>query len=307
MLPATIALPARVPPGSPRHRGAGPCDACPFGRGLGALLASARSAPGSRRRESEYLPARAARAGRRRGSLLLRTSRIAVIVPAFCEERLLERMLRRVPAFVDAVYVVDDASPDGTLAAAERAHDPRVSTLRHAENRGVGAAIVTGYRRALADGHDVLAVMAGDDQMDPADLEALVGAVLAGADYAKGDRFAHPDAGRMPLARRLGGELLSAVTRRLSGLAVEDSQCGFTALSAGAARRLPLESLWPRYGYPNDLLLLLAAAGCRVVEVPVRPVYADETSGLRPWHLFTILGLMARRYARIARSTSRSA
>jgi glycosyltransferase involved in cell wall biosynthesis len=241
---------------------------------------------------------------------LLADARIAVIVPAYREERLLPRMLARVPAFVDAIYVVDDASPDRTFDAAERfrdARDSRVRALRHAENRGVGAAIASGYRRALEDGHDVLAVMAGDDQMHPDDLEPLVTAVLAGADYAKGNRFAHPAASRMPRARRLGGELLSAVTRGASGLRVSDSQCGFTALSARAARTLPLSELWPRYGYPNDLLLLLAAHGLRVVEVPVRPVYADEASGLRPWHVLSILGVIARRYARVARSTISSA
>jgi glycosyltransferase involved in cell wall biosynthesis len=238
---------------------------------------------------------------------VLDTAKVAVVVPAYREERLLGRMLARVPRFVDAVYVVDDASPDRTHDVARLAEDARVVALRHATNRGVGAAIVTGYRRALADGHDVLAVMAGDDQMHPDDLEPLVRAVLAGADYAKGNRFRHREALRMPLARRLGGELLSAATRQASGLWLGDSQCGFTALSARAAQRLPLAELWPRYGYPNDLLLMLAARGMRVTEVPVRPVYADEASGLRPWHVLTILAVIGRRYARMARSTSSSA
>jgi hypothetical protein len=149
--------------------------------------------------------------------------------------------------------------------------------------------------------------MAGDDQMHPDDLEPLVAAVLAGADYAKGNRFVHAEAAKMPLARRLGGRFLSALTRRASGLGVSDTQCGFTALSARAARALPLDELWPRYGYPNDLLLLLAAKRLRVTEVPVRPVYADEASGLRPWHVVKIAGVIGRRYARVARSTSASA
>lgn len=238
---------------------------------------------------------------------MLANARVAVIVPAHCEERLIARMLARVPAFVDGVYVVDDASPDATLRAARSLGDPRVVATRHASNRGVGAAIVTGYRQALADGHDVLAVMAGDDQMHPDDLEPLVRAVLGGADYAKGNRFVHAQAREMPCGRRLGGEFLSLVTRGITGLALGDSQCGFTALAAEAARRLPLEELWPRYGYPNDLLLLLAAERMRVVEVPVRPVYADERSGLRPWHVLSILGVIARRYARVARSTRISA
>jgi dolichol-phosphate mannosyltransferase len=234
-------------------------------------------------------------------------ARIAVVVPAYREERLIARMLVRIPAYVDTIYVVDDASPDATIKAATRVPDPRIKLVRHTENRGVGAAIVSGYRAALADGHDVLAVMAGDDQMHPDDLEPLVSAVLAGADYAKGNRFVHAEARKMPLARRVGGHFLSLLTRRASGLPVSDTQCGFTALSARAARALPLDELWPRYGYPNDLLLLLAAQRFRVAEVPVRPVYADEKSGLRPWHVVKIVGVIARRYVRVARSTSASA
>jgi len=243
-------------------------------------------------------------------------TRIAVVVPAYREERLIGRMLRRVPAYVDAVFVVDDASPDETLGSARAVADPRVRGVRHDVNQGVGAAIVTGYRSALAEDCAVIAVMAGDDQMHPDDLEAVIAPVCAGqADYVKGNRFVHPDARRMPRLRRLGGELLSFSTRRATGLCVSDSQCGFTAISADMLRRLPLSELWPRYGYPNDLLGLLASHGARVREVPVRPVYADEESGLRAFHVASILGVIARRYLRerrrnydaIARSTKVSA
>lgn len=233
---------------------------------------------------------------------MLGDARVAVVVPAYREERLIARMLRRVPSFVDAVFVVDDASGDQTLARARSVNDPRVRCLAHTENRGVGATIRTGYEAALAEGHEVLAVMAGDDQMHPDDLRSLVDAVLSGADYAKGNRFLHPERARMPLLRRIGGQLLSLATRVATGLRVSDTQCGYTALSARAARSLPLDELWPRYGYPNDLLGLLAASGMRVVEVPVRPVYADESSGIRPWHLFSVFSVIVRRRLRSPRA-----
>lgn len=223
--------------------------------------------------------------------------RIAVVVPAYREERLVGRTVTGIPAWVDAVYVVDDASPDATGDAAQAVGDPRIRVLRHPENRGVGAAIVTGYRRALADGADVVAVMAGDNQMHPDDLEAVVTPVAAErADYAKGNRFVHPERARMPRLRRLGGRALGGLTRLCTGLSVSDTQCGFTAISAAVIERLPLAELWPRYGYPNDLLGMLAARGCAVVEVAVRPVYAGEQSGIRPWHLLTVAAVIARRW-----------
>lgn len=225
--------------------------------------------------------------------------RIAVVVPAYREERLIGRMLRRVPSYVDAVFVVDDASPDGTTRAARAVGDPRVTALQHTVNQGVGAAIVTGYRAALDAACDVVAVMAGDDQMHPDDLQNVIAPVVEErADYVKGNRFVHTESHRMPWLRRLGGEVLSFSTRRATGLRVSDTQCGFTAISAKMLRRLPLEELWPRYGYPNDLLGLLGSHGARVREVPVRPVYADEDSGLRAFHVASILGVIARRYVR---------
>jgi hypothetical protein len=149
----------------------------------------------------------------------------------------------------------------------------------------------------MKDGADVLAVMAGDDQMHPDDLEVLLEPIRSGrADYVKGNRFLHPDAHRMPLPRRLAGRVLSAVTRIATGLRIDDSQCGYTALSTSAARRLDLRDLWPRFGYPNDFLGMLAAEGLRVVDVAVRPVYEDEASGVRPWHVLTITALIVRRF-----------
>lgn len=227
---------------------------------------------------------------------MLQAQRVAVVVPAYCEEKLLTRTLTTMPAFVDAVYVVDDASPDDTSGAARSVQDARLRLLRHDTNRGVGAAIVTGYRAALAEHADVVAVMAGDAQMAPEDLESVLAPVLAGrADYVKGNRFRSRERRRMPWERRLAGKVLSLATRWASGLQVDDCQCGYTAMSRRGLATLPLEELWPRFGYPNDLLLLVAQHGLRVTEVTVRPVYADERSGVRPWHALLILWLLARR------------
>jgi glycosyltransferase involved in cell wall biosynthesis len=229
---------------------------------------------------------------------MLAGAKIAVVVPAYQEERLIGTTLATLPDWVDIVVVVDDASNDRTASVARSSVDPRVCVVVHPENRGVGAAIVTGYRWALDQEADVLAVMAGDNQMHPDDLGTLLWPVLARtADYAKGNRLLHCDARKMPWTRRSAGRMLAALTRLATGLAIGDSQCGYTALRASAARELPLEQLWPRYGYPNDLLGLLAAQRLRVAEVPVRPVYADEKSGVRPWHALVVAYVIARRWA----------
>ena len=227
------------------------------------------------------------------------SARVAVVVPCFREARLIARTISGVPAFVDRIVVVDDASDDGTAEAVLGTHDPRVELVKHAQNRGVGAAIVSGYRAASDAGCDVIAVMAGDAQMAPEDLAQVVAPVALGrASYVKGNRFRHTRVADMPLARRFAGRVLSLATRWATGLRVDDCQCGYTAISRAAVLGLPLDDLWPRFGYPNDLLGMLAARRLSVVEVPVRPVYADEQSGVRAWHALSILVLILRRYLR---------
>ena len=232
---------------------------------------------------------------------------VVVVVPACDEAPRVGRVLRGLPAEVDCVVVVDDASRDGTREAALGVGDPRVTVVVHPANRGVGAAIATGYREALklaSEPRSVFVVMAGDDQMDPRDLPALVRPIAEGrADYVKGCRFVWPDARRaMPWSRGGGGWPVSWLTARAIGQPVSDSQCGYTAISSSAVSQLDLVGLWSGYGYPNDILGQLAARRMRIVEVPVRPVYRDEKSRLRLRHLPRITLLIGRAWVRRVRA-----
>jgi glycosyltransferase involved in cell wall biosynthesis len=214
---------------------------------------------------------------------------VAVIIPAFNEQQAIVGTIAAVPDLADHVVVVDDASSDTTVARAAqfrgRCRGRSIEIVRHERNRGVGAAIVSGYRRALALDLDVAVVMAGDGQMDPADLPALLDPIADGrADYSKGNRFRHPDVWRaMPPARIMGNLMLSTATKVTSGYwSVFDSQCGYTAITRRALESLHLDRVFSRYGYPNDVLARLHAAGMRVTDVPVRPVYGPNwKSGIK--------------------------
>jgi glycosyltransferase involved in cell wall biosynthesis len=216
---------------------------------------------------------------------MLDGKRVAVVVPAFDEERLVGETIRGIPGFVDRIYVVDDASRDATATGAEAVGDPRVQLIRHEKNRGVGVAIATGYRRALQDEIDVTCVMAADNQMDPAELQELVEPVVRGeAEYVKANRLFSGEAWKViPHTRYLGNAVLSLLTKIASGYwHVADSQAGYTALSLGALRRLDLDRLYPRYGFPNDILVHLNVQNARVRDVPSRPIYdVGERSGMK--------------------------
>lgn len=214
---------------------------------------------------------------------MYRGASVGVVVPAYNEEKLIAGTLRSIPAWVDRVVVVDDASSDETAVRALAVGDARVELVRHARNAGVGAAIVSGYRWALERELDIAVVMAGDGQMDPADLPGLLDPLVDDrADYVKGERLTDPSLfQRMPLWRIVGNFALSCLTRPVSGYwHIVDSQCGFTAIRQAMIRRLDLDALYPRYGFPNDLLAQLRVVDARVVDRSVKPLYGTEASGI---------------------------
>ncbi len=221
---------------------------------------------------------------------MLKDTHITVLVPAYNEATHLHATVHSIPSFVDQILIIDDGSTDHTAEVARTLCGPRIHVLRHTRNQGVGAAIKTGYRHAFQHHTDVAVVMAGDGQMHPDDLHTLLLPILSDqADYAKGNRLAHTSYHRMPVLRRWGSWLFSHLTHWATGLRVQDSQCGYTALSKAAYAKLPLDQLWPGYGYVNDLLALCAHQDLRVLDVTVRPIYGTEQSGLRFYHALFVL------------------
>lgn len=229
---------------------------------------------------------------------------VGVVVPCHNEEKLIGRVIETMPDFVDRVIVIDDVSRDATREIVSRfvSADPgRVRLIVHDRNGGVGKAIVTGYKAAVDEGIDLVAVMAGDAQMDPEDLEALVAPVAEDrCDYAKGNRLFSGDAWRlMPKIRYLGNSVLSLMTKVSSGYwHVADSQTGYTVVTRKALETIDLDSLYPRYGFPNDMLVHLNVFGFRVEDIPVKPVYGvGEKSGIRLVRVIpTIAFLLFRRF-----------
>jgi glycosyltransferase involved in cell wall biosynthesis len=215
--------------------------------------------------------------------------RIAVVVPAYNEEKLIGRTIETMPDFVDAIVVVDDCSRDGTVAQVEQrraCQNGRLVLLRHPANQGVGGSIATGYKWCRDQGVDVAVVMAGDAQMDPADLPALLDPLVEGrADYSKGNRLFTGDAWRViPHIRYLGNSMLSLLTKIASGYwHVADSQSGYTAINLRALNTIDWDLMYRRFGQPNDLLVRLNIFSLRVKDVPVRPIYnIGERSGIKP-------------------------
>jgi glycosyltransferase involved in cell wall biosynthesis len=231
---------------------------------------------------------------------------VAVIVPCYNEEAQVGKVLRTMPDFVDCVLVIDDKSTDGTVEVvrghiAAEGDSPRTVLLEQDRNQGQGAAVVRGYREVLARGFDVAAVMDGDGQMDPDELRLLVGPVARGqTDYAKGNRLFYRGAWEtIPHYRYLGNAFLSMLTKIASGYwHVADSQTAYVAVSRKALGLIDLDRIYPRFGYPNDMLVRLNVCNMRVADVPIRPVYnVGEQSSMRVRRVLpTMMWLIFKRF-----------
>lgn len=235
---------------------------------------------------------------------------IAVVIPAYNEAEFVGNVIETVPSFVDRIYPVDDCSTDGTWeeikrtasrlnsrgtdekphakTVADGGQQPVVIPRRHDQNCGVGGAIKTGYRRAVEDGVDVVAVMNGDGQMDPSILHRILDPVVEGrAEYAKGNRLMSSDHwDGMSRFRLFGNSILTLLTRIASGYwRMTDPQNGYTAIATSALEQLDFEALHEEYGFLNSLLIRLNAHEMRIADVEMAAVYGDESSGIR-YHRF---------------------
>jgi glycosyltransferase involved in cell wall biosynthesis len=205
--------------------------------------------------------------------------RVGVVVPAHNEETQIDCVIETMPSFVDRIFVVDDGSVDSTSDHVNEwvnKRHSRVELIKHEKRRGVGAAITSGYKAALANDMQVVAVMAGDGQMDPQELHLMVGPVAEGkVAYAKGNRLTSGVAWqKTPKVRYLGNAFLSLLTKIASGYwHVADTQSGYTAITAEALRSLDLDTMYPSYGYPNDMLVRLNVQSLRVADVHIPPRY----------------------------------
>ena len=210
---------------------------------------------------------------------------LAVVIPSYRVKAHILDVIARIGPEVAMIFVVDDACPDGSGAyVGEQCRDPRVRVLRHEVNRGVGGAMMTGYRAALGAGADIIVKVDGDGQMDPALIPHIARPVLARqADYAKGNRF-HSlwNVRRMPRVRLYGNAALSFMTKLSSGYwGIFDPTNGYTAIHAAALERIEFANVSERYFFETDMLINLGNARAVVADVPMEAVYADEVSNLR--------------------------
>jgi glycosyltransferase involved in cell wall biosynthesis len=211
--------------------------------------------------------------------------RVAVVIPAYKVKSHIMGVITAIGPEISRIYVTDDACPEQSgKFVSENCHDSRVQVIFHEENQGVGGATISGYKKALEEGFDIVVKVDGDGQMDPQLIPGLIKKIVKGdADYVKGNRFIDPESVRsMPKARLCGNLVLSFLTKLSSGYwEVFDPTNGFTAIHRTALSRLPLEKINRRYFFESDLLFRLYCVRAVIKDFPMRAHYGDESSSLR--------------------------
>jgi len=217
-------------------------------------------------------------------SIVIRMN-VAVVIPSYKVKSKILSVLAGIGPEIQRIYVVDDKCPENSgNYVLEQCDDDRVAVLHHEVNLGVGGAMVTGYRRAIADGMDIVVKIDGDGQMNPLLIKKFIKPILNGqCDYTKGNRFYFLDDSKsMPFVRWIGNALLSFLNKFSTGYwNVFDPTNGFTAISVSCLKAINLDKLSQRYFFESDILFRLNIANASVMDIPMASVYADEVSNLK--------------------------
>ena len=202
--------------------------------------------------------------------------KVCAIIPAFNEERHIAEVVRGVSAQGLPALVVDDCSRDATSACARQAG---AEVVRHEVNRGKGGALATGFAWAREHGYDACVQLDGDGQHDPAELPRfLAAAERTGADIVVGSRMAA--AHEMPPVRKVTNWFMSMVLSAVAGRKLTDTQSGYRFVRTGAWARLGVST--SRFDAESEVLVRACRLGMVVREVPIRTIYGDEKSKMRP-------------------------
>ncbi len=211
--------------------------------------------------------------------------RVAVVVPAYNEEELIAFTLETIPDYVDYIIVINDASIDNTYSIIKehQQRDPRIFLINHIDNQGVGGAIISGFKKSMEYDADITSVMAGDNQMDPDYLSALIEPIIdKKADFTKGNRLAMGYWEGMSLWRLFGNIVLNYLTKITSGYwRIEDPQNGYVAISKRALSVLPLDDLSKGYNFENDMLIKSNIKNISVLNVKIPAKYGKEKSKIK--------------------------
>lgn len=212
---------------------------------------------------------------------------VAVIIPCYNEERLIDQTIKKLPEFIDHIFAVNDASTDATLQVLNKLQkaSPKLHVVDLKQNQGVGGALIAGYQRAIKETESTaIGIVAGDDQFDTSFLSHMLDAfITTNADYVKASRFFHREAFKtMPKYRQFGNIFISLLTKFSTGYySITDitNGCGF--LRRSILEKVDFANVERRYDYETSMLTALSIADALVIDYAVPAHYGEEKSTIK--------------------------
>jgi len=218
----------------------------------------------------------------------LANKRVLIFIVAYNAEKTISSVLSRIPEELRTknveVLIIDDSSKDDTFGAGLKHEDPKsefkITVLRTPTNQRYGGNQKLGYRYAIDNGFDVVALVHGDGQYAPEKLPALIEPLIKGeADAVFGSRMIHKqDAlkGGMPMYKWIGNQVLTAIENRILGTNLSEFHSGYRLYSTKALARIPFERNANDFHFDTDIIIQLVFAGMKIVEIPIPTFYGDE-------------------------------
>ena len=212
--------------------------------------------------------------------------KVATIVPAYNEGKLIAKTLESQPDYIDSIYVINDGSTDNTIDEIKSVSkkDKRIFLIDLKINQGLGFGLRTGLQKASKDGNDLMAIFAGDGQMDPKYLPEMIDEMLdKKLDFIKANRFMHFEQLKsMPLYRKIGNIIVTILTKFATGYyAIFDTQNGYAVYTKKVVDKIPWRLVGSRYEYENSVLIALSIIGARISDYPIPALYGDEKSTIK--------------------------
>jgi len=199
--------------------------------------------------------------------------KIIAVIPAYNEEKFIGDVIKRTLKYIDKVIVVDDCSRDNTFKVARKAG---AEVIRHKVNRGKWAALKTGFRKALEDEEvEIIIQLDGDGQHDPDEIPSFINAIK-NADVVIGKRIYR---GKMPLIRKFSNFITTFLLRKMFGVNVSDSQCGYRAYRRKVLEKLNFKSTG--FEGETETLILIHRLGFKIIETPIKTIYGEEKSKVK--------------------------
>lgn len=209
--------------------------------------------------------------------------RISVVIPCYRSKKILIRVLKNIPKFVNSIILIDDQCPENTVRhSLKKISDKRIYTIFNKKNLGVGGSVIKGYKKALKLKSDIIVKVDSDGQMDLSKMRKMINIFKNDSriGYVKANRFySLKSIFNFPTIRLVGNFFLTIINKFSSGYwLINDPTNGYTAIRSDYCKKLKFKKIKKNFFFESDMLFHLYSLNTKVLDLNVESKYGPENS-----------------------------